>query len=1689
MKKRLRVASALLRIVLMLVTYPSLAASGVTLQQSRFDPGQPHSTLLTVSSPGTITIRVQSTLGAEIILEDRMTGVLARDGAAGTKDGRIDYTLDAGEYRVRAVRSKNDQGTVQISALQLKEVNTLEEQGMLIKSTDGALVSTTLRDGEQKSFWVHHDAERKPLILEAAGRSLRSIQLWKDGQLLVEERPFFNTIAPEPGKSLIYAEFNFAESSRNLPTGDYLAVFVAGQMLPWEQKGNDQPLYIRKGMKSLGSAWIGTVQLSPFGFEHFTATGDFRVEAVPSNTDAVGLSVGQSPGDGIGSRWNSVAEESESSITARDVTAKEQQIASVWSAGSERSWIRISGRPGTRLELRIIPARAQVSLSRGKQYLVTGIASSSLRNSLDLTGLCVSDNRIVQDSAVELGGKKPIVRMTGIRDMQGMFIRVTEKGSYRIFEDDEVDGSAEYAFMRVGQGTKAIIDEENTWSLEEDLYYLTVKMKERKPGILRFAVVKSGFLSFAQIRSRGLFKQPDLPMEGFTFQNVSGGYNENTMVKLGIQDEEEAGLAVYELPLDAKEPVVLFLAPGAEVSIPARDRMTALSARSLTSVDVSSTGQYTLRVQNRGKVADFVILEPDTSKPQGSVPAPLSLGRTLPKLTAEKPVYRDYRKNETVQFIISVDKPGYYALETTGRLKTSLTVRTYVRPSLFSSSTGGSGRNARVVAYLSTGDYLAEVKIGSTSAGRAGLKIEPVQRKDGGVVMPGDVLRTELAEGEGCSFTLSVETPGYYRIQADSLGVSHVVRVEDAAGWLISSGTDVRVMFEAAGLYTVHSLPSDAPHRRRFQVVKEPDPVPKADPEKGIIELPLNSSMKAVWNEREPRFPHCYAVHIPSDAEVSFSLSKEMTYRILKDGSVVGEGLGDEKALNLSSGDYRIEVSAREKESGRPYTIGISTEWLMPGIPQSMEGQNASFRVSVPKDGIYDIESLSSADLIAALYDSSDKLVASNDDRRLDWDFLISSSLSKGLYTLSVSRIFGSSASARIMVTPRLKRECGTVSVPLSAVYKAGREILSLTFTAQDTGIYTLSADHPAVDGVSIERDNTVLASGRTGVYIPLVKGRNYRATIVVSSAREAEIPVSLNLLRASVWNLKIDETSSPDDCFKLLGSGSLSYTFASTGRVLFASGEEKQMTEVMLYPRSLSGGTGWLLCTDRNGKPQDGTVRARVARADDSGFVALPDEYPTGFLFSGKKDTVTVLRAETREALIGINLVQVDRVPIPASRSSAIRAGESVAAVYGDTDMAGILWNADRDRGVESVRVNIERYGVSAVEGWRDTATIDVPPLSAVRIEAPERPVDVSLLLARGIIFLDMRKGESEVRWADRGNSEEHIRIAGPHVFAINTTEKPLLVRLVRGSAEEVPSIKAGEAWRGVVAGKEQVRIESSGTWLFFGEGFSSPPVLFGDDGSIRMATVKGSDLFCIDAVPGMVSLEGSGLVQIQAMTMDDLYGHLVALGERTLLSAAKERRSGWASGLPSLKPGKNRGTGWFSLTVDKPSFVRIRSEGGGFLSLFGEVQVQAFREKNPSVSAYTDTGTYPVYWNPLLRDSELLLDVQIPEPFPGEEKVRFIDADEEHLYSFTVSEEAPVGVGIRAERDECECKLFDTSFREIAKGPFIYRTLPRGNYLVIVGGAKGPVQYIPLLYGNSGTLSDIPEAIKQSYKEEADE
>ena len=178
--------------------------------------------------------------------------------------------------------------------------------------------------------------------------------------------------------------------------------------------------------------------------------------------------------------------------------------------------------------------------------------------------------------------------------------------------------------------------------------------------------------------------------------------------------------------------------------------------------------------------------------------------------------------------------------------------------------------------------------------------------------------------------------------------------------------------------------------------------------------------------------------------------------------------------------------------------------------------------------------------------------------------------------------------------------------------------------------------------------------------------------------------------------------------------------------------------------------------------------------------------------------------------------------------------------------------------------------------------------------------------------------------------------------------------------------------------------------------------------------------------------------------------------------------------------------GEGWFLLSLKEAALVTLKTQTGGYLAIYGTERIGAFRAENLTLTAYLDTEPVLVYWKPQPGTRELFLEARVPAEFPTAQVPCFLGSGEEAVYRFTVTEETAVGITARAEREVLEISLFDRSFRMIASGPVIYRTLPPGEYVAVMRGSDAPVRYVPLIYGNDGSKRDVPDEIKKGYREE---
>ena len=139
--------------------------------------------LLTVEVPGRFSIRAQSKTGVALQLVDMISGPGERAGDPGSRDGRLDVLLDKGVYKIRTFGAEKAPGTAKLTVSPFREAATSIPR--LGNGFEGGL-----GDLEQRSFALVVGKGGR-VAVEAAGRSLGDLRLWRDGAELANLTPEF----------------------------------------------------------------------------------------------------------------------------------------------------------------------------------------------------------------------------------------------------------------------------------------------------------------------------------------------------------------------------------------------------------------------------------------------------------------------------------------------------------------------------------------------------------------------------------------------------------------------------------------------------------------------------------------------------------------------------------------------------------------------------------------------------------------------------------------------------------------------------------------------------------------------------------------------------------------------------------------------------------------------------------------------------------------------------------------------------------------------------------------------------------------------------------------------------------------------------------------------------------------------------------------------------------------------------------------------------------------------------------------------------------------------------------------------------------------------------------------------------------------------------------------------------------
>ena len=656
--------------------------------------------LLHVTSPGRFAIRATSATGTALQLVDMLTGPGDRAGWPGKQDGRIDALLDAGTYKLRAFGADGATGETALSLAAFTEAGAAQ----LAPGYQPAALA--LRDLQYRSFWlVVGDG---PPRIEAAGRSLAALKLWRDGRDLVEVPEATRIIAATPARPMTDIVL-----SGEVPPGTYLVTAYGGPPLPWSDGATDEPLYVRTGQSTdlLTGGLSG--QVGVFGSEFFAA---------PTNADRVLLSLPQpadarlrATGPGAKTVASDIAKADRARATLMDLPAR---------SGKPR-FVELTAAPGQEFSLRPLAAGNRailgrpgvVSVERAGRYRLGVEEPATGGDEAPATALLLrfppdgardTAPQVVASPGVPVIGPGAAWRARfNLRGETALLFQASAAVTVAVRAEGpalaaRITTPGGAVLNAMGNGTTA-----SSWALSPGWYTLLLTPKPQAAGILDLTLGPAGLIPPAPVPAG-----PENPVLPLGEQSLDGQVrfellttripgDAPNLVLRAAPVELGDGPLVETLPADA----------GARIEAHARDAGTlvvrdiaggaALESRAIGAGDMT---EVAVPPADHARTIAVALLPAASSAEPNPAPAP-----ALTALRDGETAFLDLDRDEQASFALTVGQGGLYRVQTTGRLKTDGRIGTAFIPVLDAAQANGVGANMLLQRYLRAGRYRLDV--------------------------------------------------------------------------------------------------------------------------------------------------------------------------------------------------------------------------------------------------------------------------------------------------------------------------------------------------------------------------------------------------------------------------------------------------------------------------------------------------------------------------------------------------------------------------------------------------------------------------------------------------------------------------------------------------------------------------------------------------------------------------------------------------------------------------------------------------------------------------------------------------------------------------------------------------------------------------------------------------------------------
>ncbi len=928
---------------------------------------------LTVTRSGRFTLAAHSRSGAALQLVDMLAGPTTVAGEAGASDGRLDMLLDVGTYRLRVFTATGATDPIGLTVTPFTDAAPPRAA-----PSGGRSLAATLRDGEQRSYWLAVPDGRLPPI-EVAGRSLADLRLWRNGRDLQPMQPVSTEPQPIPGHPL-----RDLRLQGQVEPGTYLLVAYGGPPLPWSS-GNDQPFLIRTGASDALDGGLATGIIGPFGSELFRqpAFADrFRLD-LPAPADAT-LLVGSAAGTlDRTSRTPGLVVQAPPSTTNPSTTGT----------------VEVRGNDGQPFSLRATQAPGPQTVSKPGSYWVSattsGVGGDEVPPTLLLQRGPVEDDpahppRIVASSVPRVTAATGWRHRFNLHGPTELLLQTTAGGDVTV----RVDG------LKLDQPST-----DGWFDAPAGYYALRLQPAPGAEGAVDVSVGGTGPLPLA-------LPLPADPVIPFGLQNLRDG--EQLSLLSQFAPDAETGLSARPVPADLAQ-APLFLSQdvgGAPLRIPVRlPPGGLLTARSLNGEPISvglepgTTAQQQVVSLAPAATPRTVVLSWRPPAPPPPVPIPPPDAPTAgTALAAGQPVPFDLRENQERSFALNLAVGGLYRVETLGRLHMRGRLATSFIPDLAHDDAGGPGGGMLIQNWLRAGSYrVAVAPVGSS--GHGAITVTPAPLLSGAALTPGGRVHANLPAGTGIAFPLLVTRPGRYHLEVLSQGQPPVARLDDADGWPITHAGPMTNLDQALQPGRYRLLVSAA----ALPVVLAARLLPAADHPAvtGHGPHPLSAGVpqQATWREpttpTNARTPDSWTFTLQGSAHTTISLDDGMDGTLFKpDGSHVHVAIqwqGD-----LGPGAYRLDATSLGRNDRFDYTVAWSTDELQPGEARPVT-LPATLSFSLGTDRVVNLSGWGATATRAILKQDDGTELLRAGPRADNWSLGLSRRLPAGRYRLDLS--------------------------------------------------------------------------------------------------------------------------------------------------------------------------------------------------------------------------------------------------------------------------------------------------------------------------------------------------------------------------------------------------------------------------------------------------------------------------------------------------------------------------------------------------------------------------------------------------------------------------------------------------------------------------------------------------------------